>query len=142
VIQRRLRPQPAGAVPRPGKFEELSDGALQGGFSTGQLWLTLVAEAAIPVFVVTRCATQRPQQVWASAPLSSGPECCRAGSASPPMTGVFVALMAPGRSTDGQRDLQILGVSAFVRRAAVGRFEACVPPWGTAARWRSKEVCR
>jgi hypothetical protein len=35
--------------------------AIQGGFSTGQLWLTLVAEAAIPVFVIGLYATQRPQ---------------------------------------------------------------------------------
>ena len=35
--------------------------ALQGGFSTGQLWLTLVAEAAIPVFVIGLYAAQRPQ---------------------------------------------------------------------------------
>jgi len=35
--------------------------ALQGGFSTGQLWMTLVAEAAIPVFVIALYAAQRPQ---------------------------------------------------------------------------------
>ena len=35
--------------------------ALQGGFSVGQLWLTLVAEAAIPVFVVGLYMVQRPQ---------------------------------------------------------------------------------
>ncbi len=35
--------------------------ALQGGFSTGQLWLTLIAEASIPVFVIALFATQRPQ---------------------------------------------------------------------------------
>lgn len=34
--------------------------AIQGGFSTGQLWLTLVAEAAIPGFVIGLYATQRP----------------------------------------------------------------------------------
>jgi hypothetical protein len=35
--------------------------AIQGGFSDGQLWLTLVAEAAIPVFVIGLYAVQRPQ---------------------------------------------------------------------------------
>jgi hypothetical protein len=35
--------------------------ATQGGFSDGQLWLTLVAEAAIPVFVIGLYAVQRPQ---------------------------------------------------------------------------------
>lgn len=35
--------------------------ALQGGFSTGQLWLTLVAEAAIPFFVVGLYLVQRPR---------------------------------------------------------------------------------
>ena len=35
--------------------------ALQGGFSGGQLWLTLVAEAAIPVFVIGLYLVQRPQ---------------------------------------------------------------------------------
>jgi hypothetical protein len=35
--------------------------AIQGGFSDGQLWLTLVAEAAIPVVVVGLYAVQRPQ---------------------------------------------------------------------------------
>jgi hypothetical protein len=35
--------------------------AIQGGFSDGQLWLTLVAEAAIPVFVVGLALAQRPQ---------------------------------------------------------------------------------
>jgi hypothetical protein len=35
--------------------------AIQGGFSNGQLWLTLVAEAAIPVFVVGLYLAQRPQ---------------------------------------------------------------------------------
>jgi hypothetical protein len=35
--------------------------AIQGRFSTGQLWLTLVAEAAVPVFVVGLYAVQRPQ---------------------------------------------------------------------------------
>jgi ZIP family zinc transporter len=34
--------------------------AAQGGFSTGQLWLTLVAEAAIPFFVVGLYLVQRP----------------------------------------------------------------------------------
>ena len=34
--------------------------AIQGGFSTGQLWLTLFAEAAIPGFVIGLYATQRP----------------------------------------------------------------------------------
>jgi hypothetical protein len=34
---------------------------LQGGFSTGQLWLTLVAEAAIPFVVVGLAVTQRPR---------------------------------------------------------------------------------
>jgi hypothetical protein len=35
--------------------------ASQGGFSDGQLWLTLVAEAAIPVFVLGLYVVQRPQ---------------------------------------------------------------------------------
>jgi len=35
--------------------------ALQGGFSTGQLWLTLIAEAGIPVFVLGLAAVQRPR---------------------------------------------------------------------------------
>jgi hypothetical protein len=35
--------------------------AAQGGFSDGQLWLTLVAEAAIPFFVVGLYLVQRPQ---------------------------------------------------------------------------------
>lgn len=35
--------------------------ALQGGFSTGQLVLTLVAEAAIPLFVVGLAAVQEPR---------------------------------------------------------------------------------
>ena len=35
--------------------------ALQGGFSTGQLWLTLIAEAAIPVFVIGLYLVQRPR---------------------------------------------------------------------------------
>ena len=35
--------------------------ALQGGFSDAQLWLTLVAEAAIPVFVIGLYGVQRPQ---------------------------------------------------------------------------------
>jgi hypothetical protein len=34
--------------------------ALQGGFSTGQLWLTLFAEAAIPIFVVGLWMVQEP----------------------------------------------------------------------------------
>jgi hypothetical protein len=34
--------------------------AIQGGFSDGQLWLTLIAEAAIPVFVLGLYAVQRP----------------------------------------------------------------------------------
>jgi hypothetical protein len=33
----------------------------QGGFSRGQLWLTLLAEAAIPVFVVGLAVLQRPR---------------------------------------------------------------------------------
>lgn len=35
--------------------------AIQGGFSAGQLWITLVAEAAIPLFVVGLYMVQRPQ---------------------------------------------------------------------------------
>jgi hypothetical protein len=35
--------------------------ALQGGFSTGQLWLTLIAEAAIPVFVLGLWLVQKPR---------------------------------------------------------------------------------
>ena len=35
--------------------------ALQGGFSTGQLWLTLIAEAAIPVFVLGLWLVQAPR---------------------------------------------------------------------------------
>jgi hypothetical protein len=35
--------------------------AIQGGFSTGQLWLTLVAEAAIPIFVIGLSVMQLPQ---------------------------------------------------------------------------------
>jgi hypothetical protein len=35
--------------------------ALQGGFSGGQLGLTRIAEAAIPVFVIGLCLVQRPQ---------------------------------------------------------------------------------
>jgi len=35
--------------------------AIQGGFSTGQLWLTLVAEAAVPVFVLGLAVLQRPR---------------------------------------------------------------------------------
>ena len=34
---------------------------LQGGFSTGQLWLTLVAEATIPVFILGLWLVQRPR---------------------------------------------------------------------------------
>lgn len=34
---------------------------LQGGFSTGQLWLTLVAEATVPIFVVGLWLVQRPR---------------------------------------------------------------------------------
>ena len=34
--------------------------ARQGGFSDGQLWLTLVAEAAVPIFVVGLALAQRP----------------------------------------------------------------------------------
>jgi hypothetical protein len=35
--------------------------AIQGGFSDSQLWLTLVAEAAIPIFVIGLYVVQRPQ---------------------------------------------------------------------------------
>jgi hypothetical protein len=35
--------------------------AAQGGFSSGQLWLTLVAEAAIPPIVVGLYLAQRPR---------------------------------------------------------------------------------
>ena len=35
--------------------------AIQGGFSVSQLWVTLVAEAAIPVFVVGLYIIQRPR---------------------------------------------------------------------------------
>ncbi|MGV1047770.1 MAG: hypothetical protein ACOYD4_04490 [Solirubrobacterales bacterium] len=35
--------------------------AAQGGFSDAQLWLTLIAEAAIPFFVVGLCLAQRPR---------------------------------------------------------------------------------
>jgi hypothetical protein len=35
--------------------------AIQGGFSDGQLWLTLIAEAAIPIFVIGLCAVLGPQ---------------------------------------------------------------------------------
>jgi hypothetical protein len=35
--------------------------AIHGGFSDGQLWLTLVAEAAIPIFVIGLAAAQRPR---------------------------------------------------------------------------------
>ena len=35
--------------------------AIQGGFSDGQLWLTLLAEAAIPIFVIGLAAAQRPR---------------------------------------------------------------------------------
>ncbi|MDX6287606.1 MAG: hypothetical protein QOG53_3091 [Frankiales bacterium] len=34
---------------------------LQGGFSSGQLWLTLVAETAVPIFVVGLAVLQRPR---------------------------------------------------------------------------------
>ena len=34
---------------------------LQGGFSTGQLWLTLVAEATLPVLVIGLWRVQRPR---------------------------------------------------------------------------------
>lgn len=34
---------------------------VQGGFSDGQLWLTLFAEAAIPAFVIGLAAAQRPR---------------------------------------------------------------------------------
>ena len=34
--------------------------AIQGGFSAGQLWLTLAAEAAVPVFVIGLYLVQRP----------------------------------------------------------------------------------
>ena len=34
---------------------------VQGGFSTGQLWLTLVAEATVPIFVVGLWLVQRPR---------------------------------------------------------------------------------
>jgi hypothetical protein len=34
---------------------------MQGRFSTGQLWLTLVAEAAVPVFVIGLWLVQRPR---------------------------------------------------------------------------------
>ena len=34
---------------------------VHGRFSEGQLWLTLVAEAAIPVFVIGLCLAQRPE---------------------------------------------------------------------------------
>ncbi len=34
--------------------------ALQGGFSDFQLWLTLVAEAAVPIFIVGLAVAQRP----------------------------------------------------------------------------------
>lgn len=35
--------------------------SIQGGFSEPQLWLTLVAEAAIPIFVIGLAAAQRPR---------------------------------------------------------------------------------
>lgn len=35
--------------------------ALQGRFSDGQLWLTLVAEAAVPIFVIGLAMAQRPR---------------------------------------------------------------------------------
>ena len=34
---------------------------MQGGFSTGQLWFTLVGEAAVPVFVIGLWLVQRPR---------------------------------------------------------------------------------
>jgi hypothetical protein len=34
---------------------------IQSGFSDGQLWLTLAAEAAIPIFVIGLAAAQRPR---------------------------------------------------------------------------------
>jgi hypothetical protein len=34
---------------------------VQGGFSTGQLWLTLVAEATVPIFVIGLWLVQRPR---------------------------------------------------------------------------------
>lgn len=33
---------------------------VQGGFSPGQLWVTLIAEAAVPLFVVGLAVVQRP----------------------------------------------------------------------------------
>ena len=38
--------------------------AFQGGFSEAQLWMTLVAEAAIPVVVIGLYLVQRPQMRW------------------------------------------------------------------------------
>jgi hypothetical protein len=38
--------------------------AVQGGFSDAQLWMTLAAEAAIPVFVIGLYLVQRPQMRW------------------------------------------------------------------------------
>jgi hypothetical protein len=38
--------------------------AVQGGFSEAQLWMTLVAEAAIPFVVVGLYLVQRPQMRW------------------------------------------------------------------------------
>jgi hypothetical protein len=38
--------------------------AVQGGFSEAQLWMTLVAEAAIPVVVIGLYVVQRPQMRW------------------------------------------------------------------------------
>jgi hypothetical protein len=38
--------------------------AVQGGFSEAQLWMTLAAEAAIPVFVIGLYLVQRPQMRW------------------------------------------------------------------------------
>jgi hypothetical protein len=35
--------------------------AIQGGFSTGQLWLTFVAEAAVPIFVIGLAIESRPR---------------------------------------------------------------------------------
>ena len=40
--------------------------AVQGGFSEPQLWMTFVAEAAIPVFVIGLYLVQRPQIRWSS----------------------------------------------------------------------------
>jgi hypothetical protein len=45
--------------------------AFQGGFSSAQLWLTLIAEAAIPVVVVGLYVAQRPQ-IARSAAVAAG----------------------------------------------------------------------